>query len=329
MHKKHPPLKKSSLLVSDIETYIAGWILDCEARDLSVRTLESRRSVLAKFLWYAEKMEWDHIGSNHIRLFLKYVSEGHKEEEGRWGGKWNNTRPKQPVTASTVQTYHRILRTFFYWCMEEAGIDETPMANVGAPTARSPQIQPFTDAQVKQLLAATRKTKQPYRDLSLVYLFCDTGIRESELCNITLSDVNFTTRQIKIQGKGDKIRYVQFGAKCGKALWQYIQQEGREPDQRVFLADNGKHQGQPLTRSGVYRIFTRLEKTANITGVRCSPHTARHYFAITFLRNGGNQFTLQTILGHESLEMTKKYVAIAQADMTAQHKKYSPMDRLL
>ena len=72
----------------------------------------------------------------------------------------------------------------------------------------------------------------------------------------------------------------------------------------------------------------RLGKAANITGVRCSPHTFRHTAAIWTIRSGMNTFALQTMLGHTDLTMTRRYVAIAQADLEEQHRRYSPVRRL-
>ena len=67
---------------------------------------------------------------------------------------------------------------------------------------------------------------------------------------------------------------------------------------------------------------------AVIEATRCSPHTCRHYFAVEFLRAGGNVFTLKELLGHTTLTMVNRYVQLAQADLEAQHRQFSPADRL-
>lgn len=72
----------------------------------------------------------------------------------------------------------------------------------------------------------------------------------------------------------------------------------------------------------------RLGKAAKVSGVRCSPHTFHHTFAVSFLRHGGNVFTLQQMLGHASLDQTNQYVNLAQADIENQHRQFSPADRL-
>ncbi|MCP4605368.1 MAG: site-specific integrase, partial [Proteobacteria bacterium] len=75
-------------------------------------------------------------------------------------------------------------------------------------------------------------------------------------------------------------------------------------------------------------IIHYIGTKAGITGVRCSPHTFRHTFAVTFLRNGGDLFTLQRIMGHETLEILRQYVNLAQEDIGRVHRQCSPLDNL-
>jgi site-specific recombinase XerD len=75
-------------------------------------------------------------------------------------------------------------------------------------------------------------------------------------------------------------------------------------------------------------IVAKAGKAANINGVRCSPHTLRHTFAVNFLRGGGNLFELQQLMGHADLTVLRRYVALAEADLAQAHRNASPADRM-
>jgi integrase/recombinase XerD len=131
-------------------------------------------------------------------------------------------------------------------------------------------------------------------------------------------------------GKGNKRRSVYFGSTTAAAIVRYQRRgngafEGSRP---LFVADRGRMDGQALTRSGLQQMIEKLGKMAGIEEARCSPHTFRHTFAISFLRAGGTAFALQQILGHEHLDMTQKYVKMAQADIEFQGRSNSPVDKL-
>ncbi len=74
---------------------------------------------------------------------------------------------------------------------------------------------------------------------------------------------------------------------------------------------------------------TRIRDISGIRGVRVSPHTLRHTCATQYIRNGGDPFSLQQILGHSTLEMVRNYVNLASRDVYDAHRRFSPMDRLL
>ena len=86
--------------------------------------------------------------------------------------------------------------------------------------------------------------------------------------------------------------------------------------------------GKPLSVNRIEAIIENCGRKAGIEGVRCSPHTFRHTFAISYLRNGGNVFALQRVLGHESLDMVRRYVNLTTHDLQAAHEICSPVDNL-
>ena len=86
--------------------------------------------------------------------------------------------------------------------------------------------------------------------------------------------------------------------------------------------------GRPMSVNRVEAIIEKCGRKAGIEGVRCSPHTFRHTFAISYLRNGADVFTLQRILGHSSLDMVRNYVNLAETDVKACHRRCSPADNM-
>jgi site-specific recombinase XerD len=157
------------------------------------------------------------------------------------------------------------------------------------------------------------------RDRAIVILLVDTGIRASELCGLTLRDVDFKSHRISVMGKGRKERHVPISPRCEQAVWRYLAtREDKRPAAPVFATSSGN----PLDRFSLHGLLELAGRRVGVGDVH--PHRFRHTFAITFLRNGGNVFALQRILGHESSTMVNKYLAIAQTDLEAAHRDASP-----
>ena len=271
------------------------------------------------------------VAAPNCARFFGYLTNGHQTAGGRWNKNdtsGNSKRWTKPLRPATIATYHRHLKAFFSWTVAEEYLAESPMDRVPAPVARDDQVQPFTKQQLQDLLAATQHSNYPKRDEAILLFLIDTGVRVSELCDLRMRDVDFMEGLARIHGKGDKYRTVYFGRCAARALRAYLRQEDRSPDDPLFISERGLDTGAKLTRWGVSQIIERLSKRAGIVRARCGPHTFRHTFAVEFLRNGGHVFTLKEMMGHCGLAMTNRYVALAEADMQAQHRQFSPGDRL-
>jgi integrase/recombinase XerD len=162
-----------------------------------------------------------------------------------------------------------------------------------------------------------------------VLLLLDSGIRAQELCDIKCGDVNLTSavqgHGLKVKGKGNKERVVYFGKRTAKAIWKYLlpRLDTMKPEEPLFVVDypDDPHQ---MDRKVLGHLLKRIGDRAGVSGVY--PHRFRHSFAITYLRNGGDVFTLQTLLGHSDLAMVRRYARIAQMDCERVHQSASPVD---
>jgi integrase/recombinase XerD len=167
------------------------------------------------------------------------------------------------------------------------------------------------------------KTGMAERDSAILLALVDTGCRASEFLGIDVGNLNLIEGDIQIlQGKGGKCRTVYLGRKCRRNVRKYLKtRKELNPHSPLWVT----HDGYRLTYSGLRQIIRRRAEDARIEtpGI----HDFRRCFAIEYLRNGGDIFTLQRILGHSSLEMVKRYLALVNADCETAHRKASPVDR--
>lgn len=321
---RNSPLRSANpdaaLAIGELQRFVDGWILDSEYRQLSPSTMEIRRGITYRLMWFLDHKKLSQCGTLEVRAFLNYVANGHKEP----GGRWNNPRLTEAVRPRTVRDFYGVLKTMFHWIVAEGYLDDNPMATLRPPVSRADQIQPFSPEQVNALLNAAKHSRCAKRDQALILFMLDSGIRVSELCNLKMKDVDIVGKRCIVLGKGNKHRNLYFGRATSKALWAYMREEERKPDDPLFITQRR----ESFTRSGLLQLVDRLGHAAKLEAVRCSPHTFRHTFAVNFLRAGGNVFSLQHMLGHTQIGMTQRYVALAQADVQAQHQQFSPVDRM-
>jgi site-specific recombinase XerD len=233
---------------------------------------------------------------------------------------------ERQISATTRHTYFRGVSAFCRFLHAEGYID----APVKLPQIKCPQtaIKPLSVEQMRRALHVFDIRRfTGLRNQMILLLFLDTGLRLSELAGIQLTSINFEDGFILVQGKGGKERWVPFGKGTAKALWGYI----KKREQRVMHGESAlfiTQDGNRLAPRGIQIVFRRLKKVLKLEGVRFSPHTLRHSFALAYIENGGDPFSLQHILGHSTQTMTAKYINMARRNVKAQHNKFSPGDRL-
>jgi len=235
------------------------------------------------------------------------------------------------LSKKRVKNIHTTLSSFWTWAVSEGHCSSHIIRQIKPPRPEKRPIVPFTREQILSMLESTRVSKEysrpgkracrnrlktGLRDRAIILLLLDTGIRASELCSIRIKDIK--PNGIYVRGKGSKDRIVPLSEPTRSVLLEHIGNR-KDPEDFVFKTE----QGHNLVRDALRLIIRRIGDRANVNDAH--PHRFRHTFAITFLRNGGDPFTLQMILGHETLDMVRRYLAIAQSDVDAVHQRASPV----
>jgi site-specific recombinase XerD len=205
---------------------------------------------------------------------------------------------------------------------------ENRLKNLKLPKAEERIIEPLTPEEIAIVLDAIDREKAVgRRNHVIVVLLLDTGLRVSEVAGAKLKDFNPVDGCIKVMGKGKKQRIVPVGNVAQTALSEYVTyvRPGiASPDcDSLFVSGNG----EPITVNSLKLFFSRLARRSGIT--RLHAHLCRHTFAINYLLNGGDIFSLKVILGHTTLEMVNHYLHFNNAQITARHRQFSPMDRMM
>jgi len=262
------------------------------------------------------------ISIGEAREFILYL-----QQKQRWDGNNGNHGKDDRLSPFTVQGFVRSLKAFYSWLYQEGYTEENELAYLKLPKVPHKLVQILTEEEIRRIMSCFNPmTTIGARNMAIIMIFLDTGIRCSELISLKLSDVHIQEGYIKVFGKGGRERIVPIGGGVQKAIQRYVfhfRPEQIDPDiEEVFL----NLDGSPLTRNAIKMLFSRLAKKLGIK--RLHAHLFRHTFATSYLINGGDVFSLQQILGHSTLEMVRNYVSMASAQVRVQHRKYSPVDTM-
>ncbi len=307
---------------------IAGYLLDAHARRLSPHTIADYQNTFRRFqAHFPADPALDAISPDQVRAFFAGLATPQPGADGR----------TRTIGKKQTLNYHTGLSALWSWAVREGYARRHVLHDIQRPKPERPVIIPFSQDDVKRLLAACDQTRtyqragqriternrqSALRDRCIILLLLDTGVRASELCGLRLIDADLRNQRITVTGKGSKTRALPISPSTGKMLFRYVGAERKDAaaNEPLFLSTDG----QPLNRDTLAKLIIRLGERAGVTD--CHPHRFRHTFAVLFLRNGGNTRALQEMLGHETLEMIKVYTRIAEADLAIAHRTASPVE---
>ena len=286
--------------------------ISLRARDLSPRTVRVYREavdLLERFLAEAGMpTQVASVTREHLEAFM--------------------VRELQRVSPTSVHIRYRALQQFFKWCVSDGEIGVSPMTNMKAPVVPEQPVPVIPADQLAALIKACSGTRfEDRRDLSIIRLFIDSGIRRAELAALTVGDVDLRLRQATVTGKARRTRTVAFGHKCTQALDRYLRarehhREAHRPQLWLGLAG-------PLTDNGIAGI---VRKRARVAGIdeRVNLHRFRHTVAHLKMADRVEGENVMQLMGWRSRTMLSRYGSSAAAERALEdaHSRLAPGDAL-
>lgn len=213
----------------------------------------------------------------------------------------------KPLKPASVMRHVRALNSYFDWQVSVKALPSNPTAGARLPRQARKTPKSLTGQGLRRLRRAVFKGRND-RDIAVMEVLLNAGLRVSELCALRVEDLEISLRkgELTVHGKGDKYRDLPLNADARRALETYLAKKDLTSGQ-VFMGQRG-----PMTPSGVYRM---LQKYAQQAGLRVSPHVLRHTFATRLLREAGADLvTVKEMLGHEDINTTAIYTQPSKED---------------
>ncbi len=251
-------------------------------------TIKNYQLDLTDFFKYVDKSNIDFLSIEniHVRGYLKYLDTCNLK----------NTTISRRISA---------LRTFYNYLLEKGLVKSNIFLNVKNPKLEKKLPNYLNYTEIEELLASIdTKTDEGLERRLLIEMFYSTGCRVGEMVNVKISDIDFSSKTIKVMGKGSKERIVYYGDYASKYLEDYL----KNKDKKGYLFTNKR--GEKLTIEEVEYIVRDIMKHISIK-THVTPHTLRHTFATHLLNNGADIRTVQELLGHANLSTTGIYTHVS------------------
>lgn len=288
----------------NINTALENFLQAGEANGLKAKTRTWYHDILKDFKWIFGAMPIDSIMPDTMRQYVIQVRRNARSE----------------VTA--IDKINALF-AFWRWCSDEYQV-VNPMARIKRPRRPKPTVKAPTIEHVRALAKACGRTGMGVRDLAMLMLVVDTGLRIGEVLALALTDIDFHNHQIHVvRGKRDKSRYVPFTRDLELVLIRWLKRRPTKSD-LVFVGGGGER----LKYSGAKMILRRMHQRANLEKF-FSWHKFRHFSAQQYRRQGGDVFDLQMILGHSDIRTTvEDYANFVPDELIGKHERYSAINAI-
>jgi integrase/recombinase XerD len=300
-------LVKANTASRTVEDLYDEFIEDCKARNLTASTITSYNGSKKKFLdFVGEEALIKDIETSTINSFI-------------------NDMLDDLARYTTINHYLRDLRAFFNWCYDIANIDINVIVNM--IKGQEEVIETYTDEELEELLAKPNRVNNfvEWRSWAIITFIMATGARSSTIRNIKMGDILYGRSEVKYSHtKNKKVQLVPISKALMNDLRIYVKKwRGEASDDSFLFCDIGEEQ---LSSNGLKLSIRRYNNSRGVK--RTSIHAFRHTFAKHWIRNTGDVFRLQKLLGHSTLEMTRRYVTLFSEDLKENLEAYNPLDRL-
>lgn len=270
-----------ALVKSDLFERVHYYLASRKVEGISETTLETYQLRLASFADFIIKPA-DMIDVNDIRLYLVYLQQERK------------------LKKSSMNNAITILKSFFRFLRDEEFIKKDPTTKIKLAKINKKELR---DSLEIEELEKLRMACKDIREKAIIEFAYCSACRASEIVDVKIKDINFSTNSLIVKGKGDKEREVYITPKCRLYLQEYIKSRV-DSSEHLFVACKKPYKF--LTVSGLEKIFKRVAEKTDITK-SIYPHLLRHTWATLALRGGLPIGKIQDILGHENPSTTQIY----------------------
>lgn len=266
----------------------------CVARGLRSTTIEAYRRALEQFRVYVRSSQGDlPPGEISARLVLEYV-EHLRQARGNGSSAINRT-------VTILKNFYRAMVAMGH--LEYRSNPLLAFPKIKATPRKLPVV--LSEKEVSRLLTQPNEdTVLGLRDRAMLALLYGTGIRASECASLTVENVDFDERTVRVTGKGGHQRVVPMNDRVAEAMERYAGARGVLEPQEAFFRTRG---GKALSRGAVYERVRTHARSAKIAK-RVSPHKLRHTFATHLVRRKVDLVTIRDLLGHRQITSTQIYL---------------------